>query len=81
MTPDDIISTLQRHNMILVQNNQYVLQLDEQEIQQQVEEMELKQSLRLDPSKLIWKPYQLPQLSFSYDDDTTDDDEFSVNTN
>lgn len=83
MTPDDIISTSQRHNILVFQDNQYVFHLDEQEIQRQVQEMESKQKLRLDPSKLSWKPYQLPQLSYSYDEDdeyTTDDDELSIKT-
>lgn len=84
MTPDDIVSTLQQNDMIILQDNQHVLRVNEQEIQQLIYKENSRQTLKLDVKKLIWKPFQLPQLSFSHEDDyDSDEDEecCSITTN
>lgn len=57
LTPDDIIATLQRNDMILFQNNQYILSIDEKKMRRQVDNIESNQSLKLDPGKLKWVPF------------------------
>lgn len=84
MTPDDVVSTLQQNDMIILQDEQHVLHINEQEIQEQIGKENSKQKLKLDEQKLIWKPFQLPQLSFSHEDDyDSDEDEecCSITTN
>lgn len=84
MTPDDVVSTLQQNDMIILQDEQHVLHINEQEIQEQIGKENSKQKLKLDEQKLLWKPFQLPQLSFSHEDDyDSDEDEecCSITTN
>lgn len=69
MIPDDVVSTLERNNMIILQDGRYTLHINEQLIMEELNEMESKQSLKVDSTKLIWKPFQLPELFPSHEDE------------
>lgn len=71
MTPDDIISTLQLHDMISTipsassssesstEGDTYQLQVDNDLINSHIAKVDSRQLPRVDPSKLTWTPFAL----------------------
>ncbi|KAK4517915.1 MT-A70-domain-containing protein [Mucor velutinosus] len=56
MTPDDIVAALQRNSLLRLSDGQYELHINQQDIERQLEEIESKIKLRIDPTKLMWTP-------------------------
>lgn len=57
MTPDDIIATLQRNNLLIFNNGQYELHINKQEIKQKIAKIVSKKQIKIDSRKLKWMPY------------------------
>lgn len=57
MTPDDIIATLQRNNLLVFNNGQYGLHINKQEIKQKIANIVSKKQIKIEPRKLKWTPY------------------------
>ncbi|CEP09752.1 hypothetical protein [Parasitella parasitica] len=56
MTPDDIIATLQRNNMLIFSNGQYVLHINKRDIKLKMAKFDSKNNLKIDSKNLIWTP-------------------------